>query len=299
MKKTTSPSTTKALHRARSSCFIFGYDRLELWLDRAELPLPIKRLKPHCTDIKPILEQMPQNARWKIKLVIYQPTLQCLEILYKALGHEVGHQLSYAELACDTRAVNKRHALKMRNVLLAAIFVPHQRSLVIRHKTTWYFGRRENKGVKRGHVFVMYADRPSKINNARPDPDAVPCLHAEWRATGKAALQNLGLVTLADLIAFDHPTFWSQRLRVCELPAKANLGRLLESSHGKSTTVGVAALRKRARTWLQEHSIAGKFVLHNGLHASPNLKRRLSQPDLWPWMASMYKDTRALSQPVA
>jgi hypothetical protein len=299
MKKSTTLSITTALHRARSSRFIFGYDRLELWLDRAELPMPIKRLNPHCTDIKASLEQMPQNARWKLKLVIYQPTLQCLEILYAALGHDVGHQLSYVEIAWDTRAVKKSHARKMRNALLAAIFVPHQRSLVICHKTTWYFGRRENKGVKRGHVFVMYADRPSKINNARPDPDALPCLHAEWRATGKAALQNLGLATLGDLIAFDHPAFWSQRLRVSELPAKVDLGRLLESSHGKNTTVGDPALRKRARTWSQEHSIEAKFVLHNALRATPNLKRRLPQPDLWPWMAAMYRDTRALSQAVA
>lgn len=299
MKKPSIPTIRQALRWAYAPCFIFGYDRIELWLDRAELPIALASLKPHCTKVTPHLEQMTQNARWKLKLVILQPTIQFLEILYAALGHDVGHQLSYVELACDTRANNTRHALLMRNALLAALSVPHQRGCVLRVKTTWYYGRRESRGVKRGHVFVMYADRPSKLNNAQPASDATPCLHMEWRATGKAALQNLGLATLADLIAFEHHVFWSQRLRIHELPAKADLGRLLQSTHGKATTVGDAALRKRARAWLREHSINGKFVLHNALRDTRNLKRQLHQQDLWPWMAAMYKATRALSQTVA
>ncbi len=298
MKKPSTSATRQALRGAHAPCFIFGYDRIELWLDRAELPIALACLKPHCTKITPHLEQMTQNARWKLKLVILQPTIKCLEILYEALGHDVGHQLSYVELAWDIRTINARHALKMRNALLAVLAVPHQRSSVLRVKTTWYYGRRENKGVKRGHVLVIYADRPSKLNNAQPDPDAAPCLHMEWRATGKAALQNLGLATLADLIAFEHHVFWSQRLRVHQLPAKADLGRLLQSTHGKATIVGDAALRKRARAWLREHSINGKFVLHNALRDTRNLKRQLHQQDLWPWMAAMYKATRTLSQAV-
>jgi hypothetical protein len=298
MKKPSTPAIRQALRGAHAPCHIFGYDRIELWLDRAELPIALACLKVHCAKVTPHLEQMTQNARWKLKLVILQPTILCLEILYAALGHDVGHQLSYVELAWDIRTINASHALKMRNTLLASVFVPHQRGSVLRVKTTWYYGRRENKGVKRGHVFVMYADRPSKLKNVQPDPDATPCLHMEWRATGKAALQNLGLATLADCIAFDHRVFWTQRLRIHELPAKADLGRLLQNTHGKTSTVGDAALRKRARGWLQEHSIKGKFVLHNALRDTCNLKRRLHQQDLWLWMAAMYKATRALSQPV-
>lgn len=299
MKKPSIPAIRQALPGAYAPCFVFGYDRIELWLDRAELPIALARLEPHCTKITPQLEQMTQNARWKLKLVILQPTIKCLEILYEALGHDVGHQLSYVELAWDIRTINARHALKMRNALLAVLVVPHQRGCVLRVKTTWYYGRRENKGVKRGHVLVIYTDRPSKLNNAQPDPDATPCLHIEWRATGKAALQHLGLATLADLIAFEHHVFWSQRLRVHQLPAKADLGRLLQTTHGKTIKVGDAALRKRARNWKQEHSIKGKFVLHNALFSAPNLKRLLPKLDLWPWMSTVYKATRALSQTVA
>jgi len=232
---------------------------------------------------------MPQNARWKLKITICQPTVKCLQLLLKAFAHDVGQQLSYVEIACDIKVLDKSQAQRLRNSLLGALYLPNQRQPVMRFKTTWYYGRRTSNGKRRGSVFVLYADRPSKLNNAQPNDNDPPCLHIEWRATGKVALQKIGLATLADLIEFDHHAFWAERLHIYQLPSKTALGRLLEGSSGTPDGVGNAALRKRTRSWQNDHQIKGKFVLQNALQETPQLKRKLRKKDFWAWMLTAYE----------
>jgi hypothetical protein len=260
---------------------IFGYDRITLWLDHSELPIAIDRLKEHCTDIVATAMQMPYQARLKFKLEIFQPTLGCLRLLAGALGHNIAVSLTYVEIACDIPADNRKLAREARNTFLASVRLRYQRRPFEPEKGSWYCGQRPDTTVT-----VVYADRPSKLNNARPAPGAPLCLHIEQRISGSASLAGIGMVSVDDLIQFDHQKFWNKRIYLYQLPKPTTLGRLLAKVNGADADVSGSALRKRARRWHAQHSKEDKFVMHNALLATPELARSLKKRHFLDWLTA-------------
>ncbi len=275
---------------------IFDFDRITVWLDRPELPISPTILEEHCTRLEVHLEQMPYQARWKLRLDIFQPTRTCLKRLASALGNEVSTLINYVEIACDLPSNGKPHARNWRDQFLAAALMRSQRQLVVRYKTCWYYGRRTNgeqnrlcaqsrSSQRRSNVLALYAHRPSKLGNARPSQSLPPCLHIEWRATGSASVAALGIVSLGDLIQFDHHAFWDRHVRMFEVPAKPTaLGRLLAKAAGADVDVSGTALRRRAARWMAKHSVDGKFVMHNALRATPKLVPMLNSMPFSVWL---------------
>ena len=134
----------------------------------------------------------------------------------------------------------------------------------------------------------MYAHRPSKLGNAQPSQSLPPCLHIDWRATGSASVAVLGIVSLDDLIQFDHHAFWDRHVRMFELPAKATvLGRLLAKAAGADVDVSGTALRRRAARWIAKYSVDGKFVMHNALRATPKLIPMLNSVPFTVWLETV------------
>lgn len=290
MKPNTKPCPARDSNLRLKPTVIHGHDRITLWLDLPELPIAKELLERHCAALTVKPEQMEFNSRWKLLLDVHQPSMEFLRLLKTAIGHDISVLITYIEVACDIPAKNKTLALLWRNTFLAAARVCYQRQPMVRYLTACYYGRRTHKGVRRRHVQALYADRPSKLNNARPSDDALPCLHIEWRASGSAALVQIGVVSLTDLIKFDHRRFWSEHLRMYQLPRKTDLGRLLAAAGGADTAVSGSALRKRAERWQERHSIKGKFVLHNALLECPELKRRLPEVPFWDWLQVTLND---------
>ncbi len=268
---------------------IFGFDRVTLWLDRPELPIALGRLKRHCTKIKVDLQQMLYQARWKLRLEIFQPTAECLELLEKALGDDIAVQLTYVEIACDFPGNGKKQTRQWRNAFLGAAKMKYQRQSVVRDKTTWYFGRRTDGEKRSPQVLAVYADKPSKLNNARPSADLLPCVHIEWRATGNPVLASLGIISLGDLIQFDHRRFWNVHIRLYELPKPTALGRLLAKVYGTETNVSGSALRMRTARWIKNHTTEGKFVMHNALLTDPEIAKDLNKVPFLEWVKMMFR----------
>lgn len=262
---------------------IFGFDRITLWLDRPEIPIAPGCLKKHCTELTVCLAQLDYQAHRKLKLDIFQPTSKCLQLLASALGSDVATYLIYVEIACDLQANSKKQALLWRNKFLASAKMRYQRQSVVRVKTTWYYGRRTEGNNRRGNVLAVYADRPSKLNNAQPDANT-PCLHIEWRASGSAALATLGIVSLEDLIRFDHQRFWNDHIILYHLPKPTTLGRFLAKGCSAEINVSGSALRKRAARWQFDNSIKEKFIMHNALKSTPKLARKLTTEPFWEWL---------------
>ena len=268
---------------------IHGYDRVEIWLDRPELPVTQARLESECTSLAVSIEQMEQNPRWKVKLAFHQPTDECLKRLLSALGHDVAMLVTYVEIACDWVGVNSQQTKRWRNALLASVHVAYRRNLFLRYLTSWYCGPRSRAGVRRGHTFAVYADKPSKLHNARPVETDPPCLHIEWRASGSSAVASLSLISLEDLLGFDFDQFWENRLNAYALPKKTELGRLLAKASDVDIKVSDTAFYRRAQRWLERHSDKNRFVLHNGLHEKKKLARHLSTMSFWKWCESAIK----------
>jgi len=79
----------------------YGFDRIEIWLDRSEYPGELDALKAHCRNVKHVVGEMPYQPRWKSQLEIFQPTTECLQELKNALGGTVDSEIAYAEIALD------------------------------------------------------------------------------------------------------------------------------------------------------------------------------------------------------
>lgn len=273
---------------------IFGYDRIILYTDHPEVPSAlVDRLEKHCTSVVARVEQMPFQARWKSKLDVFQPTARGLGILNKSLGNNITAQLYYVEIACDAPANSEKQALEWRKKFLESARMRSQGQPVVCDKsiTTYYYGRRTTeKGTRRPNVLAVYADKPSKINNAKPDEGMPPCLHIEWRATGVNTLARYGIVSLTDLIQFGHEQFWGKHVRMHLLPKPTELGRLLAKVCGDDPNVSGSALRKRAARWKEKYTIDGNFIMHNACMPNAldddkkNLVRHLKSVTFSEWL---------------
>ncbi len=265
---------------------IFGFDRITMWTDRPELPFELSKIDEHCAEVKAYLEQMLHNARWKCRVEIFQPTTTCLEILAEELGCATAVLINYIEIACDIRSKSHRQIRAWRNRFLESAKILHLPHDVVLEENgnTFYCGGRGSPSV-----LAAYADKPSKLNNARPPEGAPPCAHQEFRKTGESAVAESGIVSAIDLSHFDHVKFWNDSLRFYKIPKnKTQLGRLLARACGASVDVTGSALRKRAIRWIKKHSIVdGRcdvFVMHNALRDTSNLEKLLPQISFTDWL---------------
>lgn len=251
----------------------YGFDRIKFWLDANEFPGDLTRLSPHCQGAEFACQQMPFNARWKSSLELFQPTIECLEVLKAEIGQTTQVQLSYTEIVIDLIPRSKKAGLSnfWCDQFLQAAVPKHHRNKAILHKGTWYFNRLAHSDTSRRskHVLAIYCDRPSKINNSKW-AKAPNCLHIEFRISSMEALSQIGLWTIDDLINFSHATFWGQHVHLYALPNKTNLGRTLAQIAGSDSNVTGEALRRRADRWVRQYSentTQGheQFVLFNAL----------------------------------
>jgi hypothetical protein len=88
---------------------------------------------------------------------------------------------------------------------------------------TRYYGPRKSDS----NVLAMYI-RDSKLN------DNKVCLHLEWRFNGIGQLKEQGIITLRQLMAFDHVNFWNSRLDLLE-PNLTVLGQKCSSKWDKTS----------------------------------------------------------------
>ena len=282
------PAVAKAV---QDTPVIYGFDRFTIWIDRPECPFELSRIENHCFKVEANYQQMPHNPRWKCRVEIFQPTHSCLEILANEFGCATAVVINYVETAFDlpfdSRRRTRERARERRNSFLASAKVLNLRHDVIlekKNQTTFYCGGRRSPSV-----LALYSDKPSKLNNARPLEDDLRCAHQELRITGEAAVAECGIVSIDDLIRFDHAKFWSENLRFYKIPNnKTQLGRLLAIACGDSVDVTGSALRKRATRWIKKHSIfddhSDVFVMHNALRATSNIEKLLPQISFTDWL---------------
>jgi hypothetical protein len=261
-----------------------GLDHAIVWFDRSELPFNIALLEPHCGDLTVTARQPDFHANRKLSLSLFQPTLECLILLREFVGREMVVDVTYAEVARDVLVRNVATASSLMDAFLAAVFIPYSHHTFMRYqdKGTWYCG----PPTKKGSRVVLYPDRPSKINNARPLDDDDPDFHFEWRASGKDALAQIGIASIDDLIMFDHDRHWAERIRLYDITNKTELGRKLAKCMGGKANASNPAYLKRGNKWIDDHTEDGKFVLHNALKSTPELQSLLTTISWNQWLQS-------------
>lgn len=268
---------------------VFGYDRIGLYLDHADWPLPIELLKKTCKGIEIAPANIPYQARWKQQIHLFQPTQATLGLLDEALQGSVTVGINYAEIALDVLHPDKRRVKAIRNSFLASAKFRYGRDVAIREESTYYYCRRTTGTNRTSKIPALYADKPSKLHNGRHYLDGLPCFHVEMRISRGDSLEKEGVVSLQDLLLFKHRACWERNFRFYRVPTQpTKLGRMLALADGASTEVSGTALRKRANRWLARHRIkhgrSANFVLHNALLASPHLAQQLTRMTFGEWL---------------
>lgn len=250
---------------------VFGFDRLTLWLDRSVPGLKMG-LDPYCREVTVIDGAMTYNSLWKCKVEIFQPSHESLLRLPELIGLGVRAVVTYAELAFDALVEDQAQADKLLTWLLAHVYVLNLRKDASAYKSTLYFGKRTAEGAdKRGRVFVMYADKPSKLQG----PHAGSCcVHTEMRFTGGAELATVGIASISDLPGFNHRAYWLTAIRLLDLGKKTALGEILASLDGIEG-ISQTALVKRANVLIERASIDKKFAMHNAVRKEAELLKKL------------------------
>ncbi len=251
---------------------IFGYDKVILALDHAEVRGLRDAIQPHCRKFELIPELMPSNPVWKSKLEIYQPSNDLFPALLSCLGATCRAMPTYAELAWDVICPDAGQASALQDWRLAHLHLLNNRQSVVRYKTVWYYGRRSIPGQgKRGRVLAMYADKPCKLRGVK---DGKACAHMELRLTGSVALQDIGVFSVADLAALDHIGLWWGVVNFLKVPEKkTELGRILHNQPG--TAISGTALVNKANKFLGRYITEGRFVLENAIRDNKQLAQEL------------------------
>lgn len=250
----------------------FGYDKVILGLDHAEVRGLDAAIRPHCRKFVLMPELMSNNPLWKSILEIYQPSNDLFPALLSCLGATCRAIPTYAELAWDVICPDARQATDVQNWRLAHLHLLNNRQTVKRYKTVWYYGRRAMPGQgKRGRVLAMYADKPCKLRGVE---DGEYCAHMELRLTGSVALQDIGVFSVGDLAALDHLGRWRGAVRFLKLPdKKTDLGRILHNQPQKE--ISRTALVNKANKFPDEYKTKGRFVLENAVLDNKQLAQKL------------------------
>lgn len=265
-----------------------GYDRITLWTDGPDLAFAPKKLSHHCQHIEVTYGQMHFQPTAQIKVDLFQPSTKCLELIASELCRGTAVLITYVEIALDLLADNDQDSNRWKIELLKSVRMRYQRNVVLQSEDgdkdgAHYFGRRRDR-----NTLAVYADNPSKLNVANAKGNDSPCLHIEWRASGSDALFALGIVSIEDLIKFDHEAFWNEGLCFYRMPRRTELGRILTRAATQREDVGDAALRKRARNWEALNSdVRGNFILHNALLGKAHIVRQLLPMTISEWKKSL------------
>lgn len=105
----------------------------------------------------------------------------------------------------------------------------------------------------------MYADRPTKLSGRY---DGRPAAHVEFRFNGTNSIENIGIFSLGDLVAFDHSKFWQEKMRLFQWKSRTELGRWVAAGKGQ---ISGSMFRKYADDFETQYKVNGDFVLQNAV----------------------------------
>ncbi len=240
---------------------VFGFDRVTIWVSQADIKGLDEALGPHCHSFTLTAKPMKQNSLRKAKLEILQPTKEAFLALERCLNSSVRATPNYVEPGWDIICKNPKQAASMGQWRHVSVRFKSVRTLMTKPEEyeIYYYAPRtmgEANG-KTSRVPVEYSDKNSKL---RSQYAGHPCSHMEMRVYGIAAVQQLGLYSLADLTQFDHVAYWRKAVEIYKMPNKTALGKMVASPRQITTDYG---FRKNADRWMQKHTVAGHFAMHN------------------------------------
>jgi hypothetical protein len=219
------------------------------------------------------------------KITVQRPTEASLLFL---AGLGLGRNLTRVDLAIDFMVATSDLAEELTWHLRDSVAIGGRLAPFVKNRRTFY--SRDYEKFRHGFMLTLYGDRPSKWTGE-------PCAHVEARLRGRAALEDAGLSTIEELLAFDHRAYWAKVLDVRQLPSRGEMAALRARVEVKRRRAAVRRGLKvacRSTTLIEQEAEADMDRLLNltrimkscrlgrGVELGPrDLFERLSKATIW------------------
>lgn len=163
-------------------------------------------------------------VRYPVKITIHQPSHEAIQFLTGLFDEETPARITRLDLAFDFCTNTIGDARKLQRYFRKHLFKGWHRpvhgieAIGLSEEVTDYIGYRNWRSK-----IVGYSDRPSKVSG-------LPCYHLEWRFQSHKAIIALGILSIDDLLFFNHRAFWETKLRLYEIDL-VKLGKRLAHVH--------------------------------------------------------------------
>ncbi|MBI2727213.1 MAG: hypothetical protein HYX42_13295 [Polaromonas sp.] len=240
---------------------VFEFDQVAISTSQELPPKTIERLvalSPHSELIQ--ILRSPSNTTfdraYPYQLIFSRPSKKFLRALPIELG-TIAARVSSVELAMDIAADDASEAIVLvRHFWPSTVFKGKSAGTAVqhaeRHAATYL-----NAPNKEFNV-CTYADKTGKLSSKLASQ---PISHFELRLQGTRPLSDAGILSVGDLLHFNHQRYWANVVRFFQPPTTKNqLGRALGSEKVSET-----ALVKRANRLLSQIAtvkLNGNISLH-------------------------------------
>jgi hypothetical protein len=234
----------------------FYVDRLRIYFD-ARIPesdlLRLKELSPKNMLFRPCTLEHYIHLNQRMELFqLDDNRLKELKAICEASNSD--YKITYLELAVDFSNKSRRKVNGLRQFFNKHLVNPKKRkskkqAQFCDFKDTHYYNNK-NDLIR----MALYSKKRYRWDKSRF------CVHLEYRYKGLKNLEKLGILTVNDIVAFDHQKYWQQQLDLRKPNFKA-IGEYLAKKNKQS--ISNAALNKKAnkffnglaslQEWLKEH----------------------------------------------
>jgi hypothetical protein len=207
MKKMTTTTVLENILAEYGVKTIYYFDRLGIYFDAYSREENLGKLLDDSPKNKFFWQPLPHNDFFDRKIELFQPSAECLKNLTdpQIVGGDCA--INYAEFAVDF--ITDELQIKEK---LFAFFNRHLVRIPSRQSKASPYCNDDfdeatylsPKGDKESLLF--YSDEP-----ARTEDDQL-CLHVEFRVKGWAQVKKQKILTISDLIEFDHQQLWDNQL---------------------------------------------------------------------------------------
>ena len=247
-------NTLLSLIKERGLFHCFYVDRLHIYFD-ARVP------QSDLLELKALSEKNllhPRTLEGYIhltqKLELFQLNADNLERLKTICETSKGdYKINYIELALDFYSKKKAKVKCLRrffNKHLVQLGKSSQEKPYFNNTKGTHYYHRKKKPVR----LVLYSKKPFRWKKG------YSCVHLEYRYKGLDALRQLGIITINDIVNFDHAAFWQQQLDLRK-PDFKDIGNYLAEQEGRS--ISNTALNKKGQRFFEQLSSLQKLFYNH------------------------------------
>jgi len=186
---------------------VFYFDRIKIYCDAHNHEATLNILVNDNRKNKFNWSPLTHNAFYDRMIDLFQPSTKCFDNLIDQNIMSGDYAITYIEFALDFMSDDKQTFTNLVSFLNRhLVHIPSKRS---KDKPYYYGGFKEATYFSAGNDkerFVLYTDKPARKSKIKY------CLHIELRIEGWSLVKNKSIVTIDDLINFNHRQLWNNLL---------------------------------------------------------------------------------------